>query len=276
MDLQLVFSCLSYLVALSFFWLYLRKLSYSFLRYGRWFLGVGVALHWGFLISWFINAKIFVPSNSLESALSVLALAGLISWLLSTQKALIFIMTFTLPLICGGLLVFEFAAIVPQSVSLPNPWLWTHIVLAVLADTFFFFAALISLGYLIMEFQLKRRQAATFFSRLPSLAEFDVILGEALLAGFVLSTLGLLLGLLFAEKYWIGIWILDPKILFSFLVWVLYAALLFLRKLFPAYRGRKSALVALLGCFAILIVSLCMPSARHNALPPSEVEKIEK
>ncbi|MDB5039185.1 MAG: ccsB [Bacteriovoracaceae bacterium] len=267
--------CFFYLLSTCFFSLYLKKLSYAYLRLGRWFLGLAVALHFGFLLAWFLHKKIYVPSNALESQLAVLALVGFLCWTISVRKTLVFLSALVAPLICIGLIFFQFMVGPNVGATLPNPWLWTHIVLAILGEAFFFFSALISVAYLLVEFQLRRRKATTFFSRVPSLVDFDRILGENLLAGFVLLTLGLILGVFFANEYWTVGWFSDPKVLFALLTWLIYALLLALRAISPVYRGRRSAALSVIGFLGILLLSLGMPS-EHHTIEQKPIEKIEK
>lgn len=272
MNHPIVLICLLYLIAMGLFSLYLKNLVYTFLRVGRWILGVGLALHLGFVASWFVKGGNFVPANGFERSLVILAVVALLTWILSVRKTSLFIVVFALPSISLALgIAAFFGSTEPSVVNLHNPWLWTHIVLSVLGDSFLLFASLISFAYLLVEFQLRRKAISPLFTRLPSLVDFDLALGEFLLAGFVLLTLGLGIGIGFAEKYWTDRWYLDPKILFSALVWFLYAVLLALRKSSQVYRGRRSALMALFGFLAILIVSWNLSSGHHDqATSPSQ------
>jgi ABC-type uncharacterized transport system permease subunit len=270
--MQIVVICFSYLLSTALLSLYLKRLEYSFLRVGRWILGVSIALHWGMIISGFVKSKIFLPANSLESLIIMLGVAGFLCGILSARKRFIGLVTFALPIISVGLALAGYFENKQSPISLPNPWLWTHIVLSILGDGLLFFASLISLVYVLVDFQLRHRVNVPLFSRQPSLADLDMALGESLLTGFVLLTLGLITGVFFAGKYWAGIWILDPKILFSLLVWVLYALVLGLRRYSAVYRGRRSALLSLVGFLAILFFSLVIPSEHHSTSPSSESE----
>lgn len=268
---------LTYLVSAFFIALSLRSGSQVHLRLGRWFLLFAMALHWGFLVTYFRRQPQWVPANSWESLLAISGFLSVCVGLLSLKSNRLFLVIFGEALISFTLILLVLWTSEQVGQELPSPWIWTHIVLALMGEGFLLLSSVISAGYLISELQLRRKTIWFLWSRLPSLENLDSALGECLLAGFVLLTVGLLLGVFFAGTYWGQGWHLDPKVLLAFLGWFLYALILALRSFVPSFKGRKSALFSLFGfCFVLFLsfgMDLVVPSQHH--LGSSKVEERE-
>jgi ABC-type uncharacterized transport system permease subunit len=122
-------------------------------------------------------------------------------------------------------------------------WLFAHIALI-----FTGYAALIlsfgaSVLYLLQERSLKAKRGGGILSRLPALEVIDEIGLRSLLLGFPFMTLGLVAGTVVAQATYGRIDLLDPKILLSILMWVVYLLLLYTRWT-AGWRGRKAAYLA--------------------------------
>lgn len=122
-------------------------------------------------------------------------------------------------------------------------WLFAHIALI-----FTGYAALIlsfgaSLLYLLQERSLKSKQGGGILSRLPALEVIDEIGFRSLLLGFPFMTLGLIAGTVVAQSTFGRVNLLDPKILLSILMWVVYLVLLYTRWT-AGWRGRRAAYLA--------------------------------
>jgi ABC-type uncharacterized transport system permease subunit len=134
-----------------------------------------------------------------------------------------------------------------------NGWLLVHIALI-----FTGYAALVlsfgaSLVYLIQEHMLKSKKSAGMLSRLPALEVIDQIGFRSLLLGFPFMTLGLLAGIVVAQITYGQIDFLDPKVLLSILMWVVYLLLVYTRWN-AGWRGRRAAYLAA-GAFVAAIVA---------------------
>ncbi len=132
-------------------------------------------------------------------------------------------------------------------------WLIAHISLI-----FMGYAALIlsfgtSLIYLIQEHSLKSKKSGGIFTRLPALEELDQMGFRLLLLGFPFMTLGLIAGVIVAEATYGRIDFLDPKVLLSILMWVVYLLLVYTRWN-AGWRGRKAAYLAT-GAFVAAVVA---------------------
>jgi ABC-type uncharacterized transport system permease subunit len=139
------------------------------------------------------------------------------------------------------------------SPTLRTGWLFAHIALI-----FTGYAALIlsfgaSLLYLIQERSLKSKRPGGILSRLPALEVIDEIGFRSLLLGFPFMTLGLIAGTVVAQATYGRVNLLDPKILLSILMWVVYLILLYTRWT-AGWRGRRAAYLAA-GAFVTAIVA---------------------
>jgi cytochrome c-type biogenesis protein CcsB len=105
--------------------------------------------------------------------------------------------------------------------------------------------------YLIQENAIKAKKRRFFFKRLPSLELLDITGYACIVVGFTLLTIGLITGFVYAKSIWGRFWSWDPKEVWSGITWIFYAILLH-ERLTIGWRGRKSAIMAIVG-FGVLI-----------------------
>ncbi len=82
--------------------------------------------------------------------------------------------------------------------------------------------------------------------------ELDTLSYRSILVGFVLLTLGLITGAIWANEAWGTWWSWDPKETWAFISWLFYAAYLHMR-ISKGWQGRKPAIMASTGFFVVLI-----------------------
>ena len=82
--------------------------------------------------------------------------------------------------------------------------------------------------------------------------ELDTLSYRSILVGFVLLTLGLITGAIWANEAWGTWWSWDPKETWAFISWLFYAAYLHMR-ISRGWQGRRPALLATSGFFIVLI-----------------------
>ncbi len=85
--------------------------------------------------------------------------------------------------------------------------------------------------------------------------KLDTLSYRSILVGFVLLTLGLVSGAVWANEAWGTWWSWDPKETWAFISWLFYAAYLHMR-ISKGWQGRKPALLATSGFFIVLICYL--------------------
>ncbi len=85
--------------------------------------------------------------------------------------------------------------------------------------------------------------------------ELDTLSYRSILIGFVLLTLGLISGAVWANEAWGTWWSWDPKETWAFISWLFYAAYLHMR-ISKGWQGRRPALLATTGFLIVLICYL--------------------
>ena len=149
--------------------------------------------------------------------------------------------------------------IIPLSPVLESYWLPVHVSIAFLGNAFFALAFFVGVMYVIQQRYLKSRKLSGMFYVLPSLDLLDELNYRCIQLGFTLLTLAIITGSIWSE-YALADWMSDKvrvRQIWSFITWILYAALLHGR-LTAGWRGRKAALLSgaaflvLIGSFFII------------------------
>jgi cytochrome c-type biogenesis protein CcsB len=130
-------------------------------------------------------------------------------------------------------------------------WLVAHVTAIFMGEAAFALACGAGILYLVQENSIKTKKHRFFFKRLPSLDLLDSTGYGCIVIGFTLLTLGLITGLVYAKSVWGRFWSWDPKEVWSGVSWLFYAALLH-ERLTVGWRGRRSAIMAIVG-FAVLV-----------------------
>ena len=135
--------------------------------------------------------------------------------------------------------------VTPLTEALNSYWLVIHVVSAVIATGAFTIGGILSAVYLVKD----RRGDATSgpWARVPSLAVLDRVSYRIHAFGFPVWTFAVLItGPIWAHEAWSSYWNWDPKEVWAFITWVVYAAYLHARST-AGWKGRNAAIVALVG-----------------------------
>lgn len=136
---------------------------------------------------------------------------------------------------------------------LRSPWLPVHVTLAFLGNAAFALACIVSLAYLWQERQLKSHSVGSFARRLPPLETLDNVNFKFLGWGFVLLTLSIVSGVLWAELTSRRLWSWEPRTIWTTVIWIIYATLLHGR-VTVGWGGRRAARLTIVG-FGVLFIS---------------------
>jgi len=159
---------------------------------------------------------------------------------------------FSMPLV----FVFQAIAIVALSLNDPgprppetlDPWLELHAAMSLLAYGAFGLAGIAGIMDLILDRQLKSHEPGRLFYSLPPLRYLTDAIVRLLVIGTGMLTVGIVAAF-FMEDF------PDPvHMIVSGVVWLLYAALLFLR--FVRHLSPKPLSVGAILCFAVALLSL--------------------
>ncbi|MEO9324380.1 c-type cytochrome biogenesis protein CcsB [Nocardioides sp. C4-1] len=138
------------------------------------------------------------------------------------------------------------AEVAPLTEALNSYWLVIHVVSAVIATGAFTVGGILSAVYLV---KLRRGgdAAARPGSRVPSLAVLDRTAYRVHAFAFPVWTFAVLItGPIWAHEAWSRYWNWDPKEVWAFITWVVYAAYLHARAT-AGWKGRNAAILALVG-----------------------------
>lgn len=130
-----------------------------------------------------------------------------------------------------------------------------HIITVFIGEAAFALACGAGLLYLIQEHAIKTKNHGFFFKRLPSLDLIDTTGYACIAVGFTTLTMGLIIGFVYAKSVWGRFWSWDPKEIWSVVTWLVYAALLH-ERLTVGWRGRRAAIMSIIGFAAVLFTFL--------------------
>jgi cytochrome c-type biogenesis protein CcsB len=139
----------------------------------------------------------------------------------------------------------------PLIPALQSNWLITHVI-----TCFFAYAAFgVSFGLSLMYF-LKRldnlKRNSPFLKLIPQTAILDDLNYQMVAMGFLMLTLGIITGSVWASTAWGRYWGWDPKETWSLITWLVYAAVLHSRMV-RGWTGRKIAILCIIGFSCVLI-----------------------
>ncbi|HWW98047.1 MAG TPA: cytochrome c biogenesis protein CcsA [Edaphobacter sp.] len=134
-------------------------------------------------------------------------------------------------------------------------WIFLHVALLLAAYAALLLSLLASLLYLIQERRLKQKSPSLLWLPLleTPLEVLDQIALKALLFGFPCMTAGLLVGSLIAQTTVGASYFRDPKILLAFAMWLVYIAMIYIRR-HAGLRGRRAVYLSSFVFFLILAV----------------------
>ena len=137
------------------------------------------------------------------------------------------------------------APVSPLTDALNSPWLVIHVISAIVATGAFTLGGITSAVYLV---KLRKGDAAGgLLGRAPSLPALDRLAYRIHAFAFPVWTFAVLItGPIWAHEAWSRYWNWDPKEVWAFITWVVYAAYLHARAT-AGWKGRNAALLALLG-----------------------------
>jgi len=245
-----------YVVAASAFVLYFARPKHPRVAaVGQWTLALGFVVHAlaiGFGCKEFGGLEFFTLRGG----------AIFFAWLL-TAGYLLFQRVYRMPSVGAFVTPLVVMLLIPTlfgSLGLPaevpavvkSRWLPVHVSASFAGLACFALAAGVAAMYLLQEREVKGKHFGALFSRLPPLESLDRLNHRLVRIGFVVFTVALVTGAIFARHAWGRAWEWDQKQVFSLAAWLIYGALIQLRR--SGWHGRRNALLTLFA-FAIVFVS---------------------
>ncbi|MDA8155370.1 MAG: c-type cytochrome biogenesis protein CcsB [Actinomycetota bacterium] len=141
----------------------------------------------------------------------------------------------------------------PLTPQLRSYWLGIHTFFAFMSSAAFALAAGLAFMYLVQEHHLKRKRLGGLFERLPSLQRLDEISYRLITMGFPLFTLAIISGSIWADNAWGSYLSWEPIQVWSIITWLIFAVV-FHSRLLAGWRGRRAAVLSIIG-FATIIIA---------------------
>lgn len=227
-----------------------------------------LAIHrvaYGFLLAGFVSHSLGLallvsqiremPVTTLPQTFSLFAWTIVGSYLAFQLKFNIRILgTFVSPLAVVFMLLSSAipSRVIPTSQIFKSFWLTLHVATMFVGNAIFALAFCAGIMYLLQERQIKKKSFGLLYQRLPSLETLDSLNYVCLTFGFPLITIGLISGFIYAGAVWRSFWHWDPKEILAVVTWLIYAVLLH-ERLAVGWRGRRAAIMAIIGFSAILV-----------------------
>jgi cytochrome c-type biogenesis protein CcsB len=265
---SVILSGVTFVYLLSFF-LYLVHMVRGRESWGSaasWIARIGFLMHSAaLLLRWKSSYDLgigHVPlANFYESliffAWAVLLLYLIIEWRTRSRSLGVFVVPIAFLLLAfASISPGVSARIQPLIPALQSNWLTVHVLTCFLGYAFFAVAFAVGIMYL-----LKGRgrdggtKEGTFLSLIPASDALEELLYQGVVLGFVLLSLGIMTGSVWAHYAWGSYWSWDPKETWSLITWIVYAVMLHARSV-RGWRGRRMAWMALLGFASVLFTYL--------------------
>ncbi len=253
MESLIILTILCYLTSTVIYFAYLFSQRKGLYRFGLYLLVAGFACHSLWVAGGFYRYGT-IPASNLFETLSIAswALAGVFIFFHARYRLEV-LGVYAAPLNAMIMVVaFQLPREPLQVKNLFNSaWLVFHIIAIFIAEAALALACGVGILYLLQENAIKRKQRGFFFKRLPSLDLLDTTGYGCIVVGFTMLTVGLVTGFIYAQNIWGRFWSWDPKEVWSGITWLIYAALLH-QRLTVGWRGRRAAVMAIIG-FAVIL-----------------------
>ena len=292
-----------YLAATTAYFHHLGFRRAAVLRLARALAWTGVVVHLASVVARGIAAG-RVPWGNLYEYVLVAGLLAIAASLVverrwATEAAQGFVLGAAVAAMGGATLVYVPPG--PLVPALNSYWLRIHVVLAAFASAMFMVATVFTVLYLVRDRRERRspvpapveaRQPALVGAdggerpedyvsaeaadetaparprRFPDAVALDRVAYRTIVFAFPIWTLAIIFGAIWAEEAWGRYWAWDPKEVWAFVTWVLYASYLHARAT-VGWRGTKAATLAVLGfgalVFNLVVVNLAVSSLHGYA-----------
>jgi cytochrome c-type biogenesis protein CcsB len=137
----------------------------------------------------------------------------------------------------------------PLIPALKSNWLIAHVIACFIGYAAFAIAFGISIMFFLRRGDDTNKEG--LLQRLPSDAVLDELTHQLVMFGFLWLSAGIITGAVWANSAWGRYWGWDPKETWSFITWLIYAAMLHFR-LMRGWRGKRIAVLSVIGFLAVL------------------------
>ncbi len=163
--------------------------------------------------------------------------------------------TFVTPLAFLALAYASFSDNIQSSIqplvpALQSNWLTAHVITCFFAYASFAISFGLSLMYLFKRLDTPEGRNS-FLKLIPRPGLLDDLCYQMVVIGFLMLTLGIITGSVWAHSAWGRYWGWDPKEVWSLITWFVYAAFLHSR-LISGWKGKRLAILSIIGFACVL------------------------
>ena len=150
--------------------------------------------------------------------------------------------------------------------KLRNPLLGFHVITALLGQSGLLISAVYGLLFILLYNRIKSHNFGSYFNKLPSLETLESMSFKALVIGYSILTVALIIGAIWLPIAFPNFTHYDPKLISTTFIWLVYSFGITAKKFFRWY-GKKVIYLSIVG-FVIMIFSmiltLVMKSSFHS------------
>lgn len=208
---------------------------------------LALVLHLGAILTRTLSVMRVPWGNMMEYAMTAAAIAGIVYLVALRFRDMRYLGTFVTGaiLVTLGLCITVFYTPAAQLVpALQNYWIYIHVPIAILSTALLSISAAMALFQICKAWSESRTAPRwmAFMQRVPNSGDIEQVSYRIAAVGFITWTFTLIAGAIWAELAWGRPWGWDSKEIWTFVVWVIYAAYLHAR----ATRGWGPTKVAVL------------------------------
>ncbi len=138
----------------------------------------------------------------------------------------------------------------PLIPALKSNWLISHVITCFFGYAAFALSFGLSLMYLLKRLDREERNNI-FLKLIPGLRILDDLNYQMIVVGFLMLTLGIITGSVWAHSAWGTYWSWDPKETWSLITWLVYASVIHSRMV-RGWKGKRIAILSIVGFACVL------------------------
>ena len=232
-------------------------------RVARGVLAAGFLAHTAFTVWRGIAAGRLPLANQFEFASAFAWAAALMGFLLHRKLGQEGILTVGMP---AAFLILSYAALQPREIhelmpALRSAWFGLHIGSAAFSYAAFAIVGGLGVSYLIQIRKGKKEEDA-------AMKQLDYMEYRLICLGFLLLTVVIFSGAIWAEQAWSSWWSWDPKETWALITWIFYAIYLH-QRMRAKWHGKRMAILAIVALVMVLFtfagVNLLLPGLHSYA-----------
>ncbi|MBM6591080.1 c-type cytochrome biogenesis protein CcsB [Brevibacterium sp. RIT 803] len=223
-------------------------------RIGTSLLVLAALLHVAAVLTRALSVMRVPWGNMMEYVLTATVITVIVFLIVNVKKDIRYLGTIVAGgvLLCLGLAITVFytpaAKLIP---ALDSYWIAIHVPIAILSTSLLYISAILAVFQILKNSQeTKDPKWLRFMRRMPASIDLERFSYTIAAVGFITWTFTLIAGAIWAEVAWSRYWGWDSKEIWTFVVWVIYAAYLHAR----ATRGWGPTKVAVLNLIGIATV----------------------